>query len=269
MTAPTEQPALIRLTDIRKHYGEGEARVDALKGINLQVSAGEVAVLAGKSGSGKSSLLNIIGCILPPSSGRMELDGAVITDDGFSATDQRALRLHKIGFIFQFHNLIPFLNCVQNIELVMTLAGQSKTAAKARAMELLSYLDVAHRAEKMPYQLSGGEAQRVAIARALANRPRIILADEPTASLDSNRTIAVVDLLRRVAREQGAAVLIVTHDELVMNRCDRIYNMSGGVIEGGTADDMYFAKFKQMRNRRPTKIESKNEQSEPSGLPPS
>jgi putative ABC transport system ATP-binding protein len=250
-----ETPPLIRLTAIRKHYGEGEARVDALKSIDLQVAAGEVAVLAGKSGSGKSTLLNVIGCILPPSGGRMELEGEVVADDGLAVRDHRQLRLHKIGFIFQFHNLIPFLNCLQNIELVMTLAGHSRADARARAMELLAYLDVAHRAEKMPFHLSGGEAQRVAIARALANRPRIILADEPTASLDSSRTISVVDLLRRVAREQGAAVLIVTHDELVMNRCDRIYTMDAGVVEGGTADEMYFAKFRRMRDRRPAKNE--------------
>ena len=255
MTVATEPSPLIKLAAIRKHYGSGEARVDALKGINLQVAAGEVAVLAGKSGSGKSTLLNVIGCILPASGGRMELDGEVIADDDMPARDHRRLRLHKIGFIFQFHNLIPFLSCRQNVELVMTLAGRSRAEARARSIELLTYLDVAHRADKMPFHLSGGEAQRVAIARALANRPRIILADEPTASLDSQRTIAVVDLLRRVAREQGAAILIVTHDELVMNRCDRVYNMNAGLIEGGTADDMYFAKFRRMRDRRGARTE--------------
>ena len=241
---------LIRLSGVTKHYGSGETRVDALKGIDFEMRAGSVAALAGKSGSGKSTLLNVIGCILAPSSGRMEIDGELIADGkGWIKKDYRHLRLHKIGFIFQFHNLIPFLSCVQNIELVMKLAGVGRREARKRALELLDYLGVAHRWNRLPATLSGGEAQRVAIARALANSPRIVLADEPTASLDSARTLAVLDLLRKLAREQEAGVLIVTHDEQVVARCDQIYQMSAGTIEGGSADDMYFSRFRRMRQR--------------------
>jgi putative ABC transport system ATP-binding protein len=241
---------LIRLSGVTKHYGSGDTRVEALKGIDFELRPGSVAALAGKSGSGKSTLLNVIGCILAPNDGRMEIDGETVADgDGWLRRDYRHLRLRKIGFIFQFHNLIPFLNSVQNIELVMKLAGMGRREARKRAMELLDYLGVAHRWNRLPASLSGGEAQRVAIARALANSPRIVLADEPTASLDSARTLAVVDLLRQLAREQGAGVLIVTHDEQVVVRCDQIYQMSNGTIEGGSADDMYFSKFRRLRQR--------------------
>jgi putative ABC transport system ATP-binding protein len=240
---------LIRLSGITKHYGNGDTRVDALKGIDFEIHGGSVAALVGKSGSGKSTLLNVVGCILAPSTGHMEIDGEVIADGGWLRRDYRHLRLHKIGFIFQFHNLIPFLNCVQNVELVMKLAGTTRKEARRRSLELLDYLGVAHRANRLPATLSGGEAQRVAIARALANRPRIVLADEPTASLDAARTMAVVDLLRRLAAEQNAAILIVSHDEQVAARCDHVYQMSNGTIEGGSADDMYYGKFRRLRHR--------------------
>jgi putative ABC transport system ATP-binding protein len=184
--AATRQP-LIEIADVSKHYGEGEARVDALRGVDLTVHRGEVVALLGPSGSGKTTLLNIIGCIIDPTEGRVTLDGERVFDNRWLRGDLRKLRLDKIGFIFQFHNLLPFLNARDNVAVVLHLAGRPAAEAQARAVELLDYLEVGHRKDAMPALLSGGEAQRVAIARALANSPRIILADEPTAALDSKR----------------------------------------------------------------------------------
>lgn len=229
--AATERP-LVRIERISKHFGEGETRVDALRDVSLDVYPQQVVALLGPSGSGKTTLLNVIGCILDPSSGSMELDGeAVLADGRWLRPNLRQLRLDKIGFIFQFHNLIPFLDATDNVALVLQLAGADKAAARSRALELLDYLEVGHRRGAMPAQLSGGEAQRVAIARALANRPRIILADEPTAALDSKRAGIVMDLLRKVAVEQEAAIIAVTHDEKIFDRFDRIFGLRDGRLE--------------------------------------
>ena len=148
----------------------------------------------------------------------------------------RQLRLDKIGFIFQFHNLIPFLDATDNVALVLQLAGADAAVARARAIELLDYLEVGHRRSSMPAKLSGGEAQRVAIARALANRPRIILADEPTAALDSKRAGIVMDLLRKVAVEQEAAIIAVTHDEKIFNRFDHIFSLRDGRLDSDASE---------------------------------
>ena len=228
---------LIQLRGVAKHYGAGPTRVDALRPTDLDIHAGSVAGLLGPSGSGKSTLLNLIGAIVDPSAGRIVLDGETVFDGRWRCADLRRLRLEKIGFIFQFHNLIPFLNVAENVEVVLHLAGQPRTKAHRRALELLDYLQVADRAEARPAQLSGGQAQRVAIARALANRPRIILADEPTAALDSERAGIVMALLRKVAEEQGTAVIVVTHDEKIMDRLDVIHRLRDGTLvgEGETA----------------------------------
>lgn len=163
----------------------------------------------------------------------MELDGELVLDAGqWLRPDLRRLRLDKIGFIFQFHNLIPFLDVTDNVALVLQLAGVDAAAGRARALELLDYLEVGHRRSSMPAKLSGGEAQRVAIARALANRPRIILADEPTAALDSKRAGIVMDLLRKVAVEQQAAIIAVTHDEKIFDRFDHIFHLRDGRLDG-------------------------------------
>lgn len=225
-TEPGE--ALVEIRGLSKHFGEGQTRVDALREIALTIRAREVVGLLGPSGSGKSTLLNAIGCIVEPSEGWMRLDGEVVYDGRWLRGNLRRLRLEKIGFIFQTHNLLPFLDCTDNVALVLTLAGWKKEAAAQRARELLAYLQVDHRRHAMPGQLSGGEAQRVAIARALANRPRIILADEPTAALDSARAGIVMDLLHRLALEQDAAIIAVTHDDKILGRLDRVYRMVDG-----------------------------------------
>lgn len=228
--SPRPEPgdALVELKGLSKHFGEGQTRVDALREVTLTIRAREVVGLLGPSGSGKSTLLNAIGCIIEPSEGWMRLDDEVVYDNRWLRGNLRRLRLDKIGFIFQTHNLLPFLNCTDNVALVLTLAGWKKEAALHRASELLAYLQVDHRKDAMPGQLSGGEAQRVSIARALANRPRIILADEPTAALDSARAGIVMDLLHRLALEQDAAIIAVTHDDKILGRLDRVYRMADG-----------------------------------------
>jgi putative ABC transport system ATP-binding protein len=232
MSAATSTGPLVELRGISKHFGEGETRVDALRDVTLSVGAGEVVGLLGPSGSGKTTLLNVIGCIVEPNEGWMRLDGEVVYESQWRRRDLRRLRLEKIGFIFQFHNLLPFLDSTDNVALVLHLAGCSKEEAKQRAVDLLEYLQVGHRRHAMPSQLSGGEAQRVAIARALANRPRIILADEPTAALDSERAGIVMDLLRKLAVEQQAAIIAVTHDEKILGRFDRIFRLRDGRLDG-------------------------------------
>lgn len=228
----TEKKPVVEVASLSKHYGEGPTRVDALRDVDLKVSPGEAVALLGPSGSGKTTLLNVIGCIIDPSEGRVRLDGETVYDNRWLRGDLRRLRLDKIGFIFQFHNLLPFLNARDNVALVLHLAGTSAAEAQRRAVELLEHLEVGHRKEAMPALLSGGEAQRVAIARALANSPRIILADEPTAALDSKRAGIVMDLLRKLAAEHDACIIAVTHDEKIYDRFDRLYHLRDGRLEG-------------------------------------
>lgn len=224
--------ALIRLEAVAKRFGTGEAAVRALDGVSLSVAGGEVVGLRGPSGSGKSTLLNVVACITAPDEGRLSLGQGTVWEGGrYLVGDLRALRRTRIGFIFQFHNLLPFLDATDNVALAMTLAGADLAAARAKARELLAFLGVEKRAGAMPARLSGGEAQRVAIARALANDPPIILADEPTAALDSERARSVMDLLRRVAAERQAAVLVVTHDEKIFDRFDRMVALRDGRID--------------------------------------
>jgi putative ABC transport system ATP-binding protein len=233
--AKTNERVVVRVEHLSKHFGEGSARVDALRDISMEVLPGQVVGLMGPSGSGKTTLLHCIACILEPSSGRITLDGEVVYDERWLKADLRRLRLDKIGFIFQYPNLLPFLDGSDNVAIVLDLAGFSAAAARDRAVELLDYLEVGHRKHALPKQLSGGEAQRVAIARALANKPRIILADEPTAPLDSARASIVMDLLRRIAVDQRAAIIVVTHDEMIVDRFDHIFRLRDGRLESRAA----------------------------------
>jgi putative ABC transport system ATP-binding protein len=221
---------LVEVKGLFKHFGEGDTRVDALRDVSLTVMSGEVIGLLGPSGSGKSTLLNAIGAIIDPNAGWMRLDGEVVYDNGWKRGNLRRLRLEKIGFIFQTHNLLPFLNATDNVAIAQYLFGASRADSIKRAEALLDYLQVGHRKHAMPSQLSGGEAQRVAIARALANNPRIILADEPTAALDSTRAGIVMDILRKLAMEQEAAIIAVTHDEKIFDHFDRIHTLRDGVL---------------------------------------
>ena len=211
-----------------KRYGSGETAVDALRGVDMQVEAGEVIGLMGPSGSGKSTLLKCLGAVIEPTSGRMTLGGEILYENGWKLRDLRALRRDRIGFVFQAPYLLPFLDVTDNIALIPMLAGRSKAEARAQAKELLEVLDLPHRARAMPSRLSGGEQQRVAIARALIARPPVILADEPTAPLDSERALGVIGLLNEMARRYETAVIVVTHDEKIIPTFRRIYHIRDG-----------------------------------------
>ncbi len=229
--ASDDTPA-IRLAGLRKRYGTGDAAVDALKGVDMTVHAGEVVGLIGPSGSGKTTLLKCLGAVIEPTGGRMELAGEAIYDaerGGWQVGDLRALRRDRIGFVFQAPYLIPFLDVTDNVALLPMLAGVANGAARKRALALLTALDVAHRAGAQVSQLSGGEQQRVAIARALANRAPVILADEPTAPLDSERALTVVRILNEMAVQYRTAIIVVTHDEKIIPTFKRIYHIRDGV----------------------------------------
>lgn len=219
----------IHIEGLKKRYGSGDTAVDALKNVNMQVAPGEVVGLIGPSGSGKSTLLKALGAVIEPTAGRMILGGEVIYDDGWLVKDLRALRRDKIGFVFQAPYLIPFLNVTDNVALLPMLAGIPNAEARSRAVELFKALDVEHRAKAMPSQLSGGEQQRVAIARGLVNHPPVILADEPTAPLDSERALAVIRILNDMARKLETAIIVVTHDEKIIPTFKRIYHIRDGV----------------------------------------
>ncbi|MCM2347897.1 ABC transporter ATP-binding protein [Acidovorax soli] len=219
----------IRVEGLSKSFGKGDTAVHALKDVNLQVSPGEVVGLVGPSGSGKSTLLKCLGAVIDPTAGRMVLGDEVIYDNGWQVRDLRALRRDKIGFVFQAPYLIPFLDATDNVALLPMLAGVPNAEARARALELLTALDVQHRARAMPAQLSGGEQQRISIARGLVNRPPVILADEPTAPLDSARALAVIRILNDMARRFETAVIVVTHDEKIIPTFRRIYHIRDGV----------------------------------------
>ncbi len=223
-----EQGTGIRIEGLRKRYGEGETAIDALKEVNMHVAPGEVVGLIGPSGSGKSTLLKCLGAVIEPTAGRMTLGGEVIYHDTWLIRDLRALRRDKIGFVFQAPYLIPFLDVTDNVALLPMLAGRPNDEARRQAVELLQTLEVEHRASAMPSHLSGGEQQRVAIARALVNRPPVILADEPTAPLDSQRALAVIRILNRMAQEYHTAIIVVTHDEKIIPTFKRIYHIRDG-----------------------------------------
>jgi putative ABC transport system ATP-binding protein len=218
----------IDIDNLRKRYGKGETAVDALKGVTMRVSAGEVVGLIGPSGSGKTTLLKCLGAVIEPTGGRMTLGRETIYAENWKIRDLRALRRDKIGFVFQAPYLIPFLDVTDNVALLPMLAGMPNREARARAKDLLEALDVAHRARAMPAHLSGGEQQRVAIARALVNHPPVILADEPTAPLDSERALSVIGLLNQMARQYQTAIIVVTHDEKIIPTFKRIYHIRDG-----------------------------------------
>ncbi|MEQ9410155.1 MAG: ABC transporter ATP-binding protein [Fuerstiella sp.] len=242
MTESAESGCAIEASQLTKIYGSGNTEVVAMRDADMTVKSGEVVALLGPSGSGKSTFLTAVGLINPPTSGRITIRGQLVLDGDQPRVSLRSFRRRHIGFIFQKSNLIPFLSAVENVQIAMELNGQAARPARRRALELMDYLGVGERADNLPSMLSGGQQQRVAVARALANRPSVILADEPTAALDSHRGRQVMELFRQVAHEQGAGVIVVTHDHRALDVFDTIYEMEDGRMQkqvpvvSGTSD---------------------------------
>lgn len=223
----------IEVDSLTKIYGKGETAVTALQDATFKVRPGELVAILGPSGSGKTTLLTCIGLINEPTHGRVVVDGTTVADDGWqSGVDLKRMRREKLGFIFQAHNLIPFLTAQENVMVALEINGLTRNEAKKRSSELLDALNLGHRINNYPTTLSGGESQRVAIARALANRPRVILADEPTAALDTENGKNVMDLLKKLAVENNSAIMVVTHDHRMVENFDRILEVSDGRIVG-------------------------------------
>ncbi|MEN9841593.1 MAG: Macrolide export ATP-binding/permease protein MacB [Verrucomicrobiota bacterium] len=211
-----------------KRYGTGETEVTAVHHATFSVARGEVVALLGPSGSGKSTLLSAIGLINPPTSGRITIAGHLVMDGPAPCVDLRAFRRHHLGFVFQKANLIPFLTARQNVQIALEINDTPARTARARAAELLAGLGLAERLDHLPHMLSGGQQQRVAIARALANRPGLLLADEPTAALDGTLSRQVMGLFHQIAREHQSGVIVVTHDHRALDLFDRTLEMEDG-----------------------------------------
>lgn len=216
------------IENIQRVFTQGARELHVLRGASLSLAAGEVVALVGPSGSGKSSLLHIVGLLEKPDAGEISLRGTPVDTDNDSRRTEE--RLRHIGFVYQFHNLLPEFTAQENIALAGRLAGQGRNKSLQSALEAMERLGLADRATHLPSQLSGGEQQRVAIARALANQPSLVLADEPTGSLDGASGEKVADLLLKEAKTQNAAVLLATHDMELAARADRIVRLRDGII---------------------------------------
>ena len=223
-------PPMLIARDLIKVLGSGASEVTALKGVNVELVPGELTLLMGPSGSGKTTLLSILGCILTPNSGALTVAGH--STEGLTAEGLADLRRKHIGFVFQAYNLVPTLTALENVMLALDLRGAALAEQPRLAAEALEAVGLSHRAHAAPSKLSGGEKQRVAIARALAGSPSVILADEPTAALDSENGKAVMALLAEVAKDTRRAVLVVTHDHRTLDYADRMIRMEDGRIVG-------------------------------------
>ena len=225
---------IIAVQSVTKTYDEGASGVPALRGINLEVNPGELMLLMGPSGSGKTTLLSIMGCILKASSGSVQIAGTEVS--GMSEKELPRLRLRHIGFVFQGFNLFPTLTAGENVELMLDLKGVRGPSAKTRVRELLEQVGVGDKYNSFPSDLSGGQKQRVAIARALAGDPEILLADEPTAALDSQIGRSVMQMMHELAHARERAVVIVTHDSRLFEFADRIVMMEDGLITSSSSE---------------------------------
>ncbi len=233
-----KKQSAIKVKNLVKNFGKEENLVKVIENASFEIQKGEVVALIAPSGAGKTTLLMMIGCVLEPTSGEIWLGENMVYQDKWIAKDTRRIRREKIGFIFQAHYLIPFLNVLENITLLPQANKVSEADAKKKAMELLEYLEIADKAYNMSSQLSGGQNQRVAIARALANNPEIILADEPTAALDGERSVSVIKMLKKIAVEQNVAIITVTHDERILPYCDRIMKIQNrGIVFHKVGED--------------------------------
>ena len=220
--------AAIELTDLIKHYKQGKNVVRALDGVSLTIESGEFVAVVGRSGSGKTTMLDLLGLLLRPTSGRVVIDGR---DTGKLRDGARAtMRGERIGFIFQEFNLLPTLNAIENVMLPLRYRRGKDPEGRARALRLMEEVDLADRLEHRPGELSGGQAQRVAIARSMINNPALVLGDEPTGEVDSETSMQLLDLMRRMNQERGVTFVIVTHDMDVANRADRIIRLKDGKV---------------------------------------
>jgi putative ABC transport system ATP-binding protein len=226
---PVASAPVVRLTQVKKNYRVGETEVQALRGVSLEVGAGELVALTGPSGSGKSTLLNICGLIDTPDAGEREMSGIKI--DGSSEANLTQLRRVQVGFIFQSFNLVPVMTVYDNVEYALLLLGTPAAERRLRVRETLARVGLAEFERRLPDALSGGQRQRVAIARALVKSPSLVIADEPTGNLDSATAAQIVDLLRELAHERGAAVVVATHDDRMSNHCDRVLHLTDGELQ--------------------------------------
>ena len=222
----------IEIKDIKKHYGEGDSRVDVLNGINIEIEKGEICVLLGPSGSGKSTLLNILGILDTYDEGDYLLDGVSIKD--LDRNEKARMRSKYIGFVFQKNNLIDFKDVGGNVELPMIYNGLKRDVRKERTLRLLNRVGIDDLVKKMPNQISGGQQQRAAIARAMAMYPKMILADEPTGALDSRTSQEIMDLFLRINKQYGVTIIMVTHEESLARQAKRIISVKDGYL----VDDM-------------------------------
>ncbi len=221
--------ALIKTENLTKIYSDGKVQVEALKDVNLEIEAGEFIVVAGPSGSGKTTLLNLIGGLDKPTYGKVYLEGIDIS--GLKKDQMADLRLRKIGFIFQAYNLIPVLTAFENVELPLVLLNVSEGERRKRVMEVLNALGIGELADKRPNEISGGQQQRVAVARAIVTNPSIVLADEPTAHLDSKTGAMLIDIMQEMNRKRGITFVICSHDPQVIQRAGRLIKLRDGRIE--------------------------------------
>lgn len=221
---------VIETCGLTKVYGSGNLAVVAMRDVSVAIGREQIVALVGPSGAGKSTFLGAVGLMNPPSAGQIRIDGQTVFDGPRAMVDVRGYRRRHIGFVLQKSNLIPFLTALENVQVALEINGQRPEAARRRAGELLAQLGVEGRARQYPATLSGGEQQRVAVARAIANRPSVILADEPTAALDREHGRQVMELFREVAHHHQAGVIVVTHDHRALDVFDRIYEMEDGEI---------------------------------------
>lgn len=219
---------IINVTGAERTFVQGEVEVHALRGADLQVQSGEFSVLAGPSGSGKTTLLNLIGCIDESTGGRIEVDGRDVTN--MARTEGAKFRLDHIGFVFQAYNLLPVLTAYENAEFVLMLQGVAPAKRKEIVEPLMRRVGLGDNMHRKPHQLSGGQQQRVAVVRAIASKPSIVLADEPTANLDSESSQALLDLMLELNREQGITFLFASHDQMVMDHARRIVRLDSGKV---------------------------------------
>ncbi|CAH0496857.1 ABC transporter ATP-binding protein [Novosphingobium sp. CECT 9465] len=224
----SNQP-IVRLRELRRSFSQGGVTIDVLRGVNLEIRPGEIVALLGPSGSGKSTMLQAIGLLEGGFSGLIEIAGTDASK--LSGDDRTALRRDHLGFVYQFHHLLADFSALENVVLPQLVAGTDRSAAEARASELLGALGLSRRLDHRPSQLSGGEQQRVAVARALANRPELVLADEPTGNLDEATADRVLEEFLKLVRGEGSSALIATHNERLALRMDRVVRLHEGVLE--------------------------------------